>query len=553
VPNQLFYGDNLEILRDKLKDESVDLIYLDPPFNSNKSYNILFRTQSGDQAAAQIEAFDDTWNWSQQTEELFDEMVSGGAPANVADALLAMKKLLGENEVLAYLVMMTARLIELHRVLKPTGSIYLHCDPTASHYLKVMMDAIFGPTNFRNEVIWKRTGSHNSAKRWGPVHDVILFYSKSSTFVWNTIYQPYDEDYIEKFDKEDDRGKYQAISLTGPGVRQGDSGKPWRGVDPTKVGRHWQPSSTAYDVYEEITGETLADLPMQERLDKMEEAGLIWWPQKEDGTPRFKQYLDDMDGVPVQDIITDIGPISSRSAERLGYPTQKPLALLERIIEVSSNPEDIVLDPFCGCGTAVDAAQKLDRKWIGVDITYLAVDLIEKRLERTYGPEIKDTYVLSGVPKDIAGAQALFDKNAFDFERWAVTLVDGQPNQKQVGDKGRDGIVRFPIDKDEYGAAIVSVKGGKTVNPAMVRELDGTVKAEKAQMGILILLHKPTKGMIDAAKHTGSYVYKVSGHSYPKVQIITIEELFAGKRPDMPTPMLPYKLAKKRSGQTSMF
>lgn len=553
VTNQLYYGDNLDILRENIPNASVDLIYLDPPFNSDKSYNILFKSQSGDHAAAQIEAFDDTWTWSQQTEELFDELVSGGAPQKVADALIAMKRLLGENEVLAYLVMMAARLVELHRVLKPTGSIYLHCDPTASHYLKVLMDAIFGPTRFRNEVIWKRTGAHGRAKRWGPIHDVILYYIKDKTPTWNKVYEEYDEKYVEDFYRhEDEFGRYRLVTLDGPGIRQGPSGQPWRGVNPTDVGRHWEvpPDRALPDWFELPDG--YADMNPQDRLDILDAAGFIYWPTR-GVKPQHKRYLDAAEGNPVQDIITDIGPISSQAAERLGYPTQKPLALLERIIAASSNPGDIVLDPFCGCGTAVDAAQKLERRWIGIDITYLAIDLIEKRMERTYGPEIASTYILSGVPRDVGGAQALFYKNPFDFERWAVTMIDGQPNEKQVGDKGRDGIVRFATGKNEYGSAIVSVKGGKTLNPAMVRDLAGTVSASKAEMGILITLTKPTKGMVEAAKHSGTYNYEFSGHTYPKVQMITIEELLAGVKPDMPTPMLPYKLAKPRSTQATMF
>lgn len=536
VTNQLFYGDNLEILRDQIPNECVDLIYLDPPFNSNRSYNILFKNKSGDQAAAQIEAFDDTWVWSQQTEELFTELVTGGSSQKIADALIAMRRLLGDNDVLAYLVMMTARLIELHRVLKQTGSLYLHCDPTASHYLKVMMDAIFGPTNFKNEIIWKRSHGHNSAGRFGRNHDVILFYGKGKNTVWNKVFQDYNDDYIKKHYRHVDpvNGKlYKRENPTGAGISKGVTGQPWRGIDPTSKGRHW------------------AKTP--DEMDKLDAAGLIYWPKKAGAWPYIKLYLEDMEGVPAQDTWSDIDPINMRAAERLGYPTQKPIALLERIIEASSNPGDIVLDPFCGCGTTIDAAQKMDRQWVGIDVTYLAIDLIERRLERTYGEEIKNSYTLSGVPKDLNGAQALFDNNPFDFERWAVTLVDGQPNEKQVGDKGIDGVIRFNTNPGEYGSVIVSVKGGKTVNPAMVRELDGTVTANGAEMGLLITITKPTKGMRDAAQHTGSYTYELSGHTYPKVQLITIEELLNGKKVNMPTPLLPYKLAKARSGQATMF
>lgn len=544
---RLFYGDNIDVLAKYVAAESVDLIYLDPPFNSSRSYNVLFKTTGGDESEAQIEAFDDTWHWSPETEAQYRAMIAGAAPPRVQDALQAMYKLLGPNDVLAYIVMMSARLTELHKVLKVTGSLYLHCDPTASHYLKVVLDSIFGAQNFKNEVIWKRTGAHNSAKRWGPVHDVLLFYTKSKDYTWNSVYEPYSGDYVAKFDQEDSRGRFMPISLTGPGVRKGDSGQPWKGVNPTSVGRHWQPSSTAYTVYERLRGEPLAELPMQERLDRMEAAGLIWWPKKTGGTPRFKQYLDDMPGIPVQDIVADIPPIGAQAAERLGYPTQKPVALLERIIRASSNEGDVVLDPFCGCGTSIDAAHRLNRNWVGIDITYLAIDLIRKRLLHSYGTGVESQYEVHGIPTDIAGARALFDENPFDFERWAVSLVDGQPNEKQVGDKGVDGRIRFVADRDgEIGTIIVSVKGGKTVNPAMVRELAGAVNSHRAEMGILIVLSKSTKGMADEANRAGTYEVPLTGHSYPRVQIVSIEDLLANKKPQVPSAILPYIKAVPR-------
>lgn len=545
--NTLFYGDNLDILRQSIAAESVDLIYLDPPFNSNRSYNVLFRTKSGDDAQAQVEAFDDTWTWSQQAEALYTSMIQGGAPAQVADALEAMRRLLGDNDVLAYLVMMAARLVELHRVLKPTGSLYLHCDPTASHYLKIVLDAIFGPVNFKNEIVWKRTGAHGSARRFGPVHDVILFYAVSADYTWNQPYTPYEDAYLARFNKSDADGRvFQDVSLTGPGVRQGDSGLPWRGVNPTDGGRHWQPPSTAYDVYEAMTGESLAHLPMQERLDRMDAAGLIYWSKGGAGQPRFKQHLDAMAGMPAQDVITDVFPINSQAGERLGYPTQKPVALLERIIEASSNPGDVVLDPFCGCGTTVDAAQRLGRRWLGIDVTYLAVDLIDKRLRHTYGDDVAATYTVHGIPHDLDGARALFAANPFDFERWAVSLVDGEPNTKQVGDKGIDGRIRFPTDnKGGVGRALVSVKGGATVNPGMVRDLVGTVEQQGADMGVFICLTEPTKGMREVENGSGTYAWAVDGRTFPKVQIVTVAQLLAGQRPKMPTAYLPYIQAKK--------
>lgn len=548
--NVLYYGDNLDILRKHIATESVDLVYLDPPFNSNRSYNVLFKTRSGEDSQAQVEAFDDTWTWSHQAEDLYLQLIQGQAPPAVADALEAMRRLLGDNDVLAYLVMMAARLIELHRVLRDSGALYLHCDPTASHYLKILLDAIFGPQSFRSEVIWKRTTAHNSAKRYGPVHDVILYYAKDpSEVVWNQQYQAYDKKYIEnKYRHKDPKtgDLYRLSDLTGPGTRKGDSGKAWRGYSPTSNGRHWQPPSYCYWKYQEITGKDLAEFPLIERLDELDRIGLIQWPEKKGGKPEHRRFLKDMPGVALQDVWTDIDPINARATERLGYPTQKPVALLERIVSASTQSGDVVLDPFCGCGTTIDAAQRLGRQWIGIDVTYIAVDLIDKRLQGLYGTSVAETYEIHGIPHDLDGAMALFSDNPFDFERWAVSLVDGQPNEKQVGDKGIDGVIRFPTDnKQGVGRALVSVKGGKQINPGMVRDLVGTVEQQKADMGVFICLSEPTRGMIEVANGSGLYSWPVDGRSYPKVQIITVADLLAHKKPNMPTPFLPYVQARR--------
>jgi len=347
------------------------------------------------------------------------------------------------------------------------------------------------------------------------------------------------------------------VALTGPGTRQGDSGKPWRGIDPTKSGRHWQPPMMMYDYYEELTGESIAHLTMQERLDKADEAELIHWPKRSDGVPRFKQYVHISRGTPIQDIITDIDAINSQAAERLGYPTQKPVALMERILLASSNPGDVVLDPFCGCGTTIDAAIKLDRRWTGIDVTYIAIDLIEKRLQHTYGDDIAASYEVLGIPRDRAAALALFSRSPFDFERWAVSLVNGQPNQKQVGDKGIDGVARFPLDaRGGVGRVLVSVKGGKQLNPSMVRDLGGTVSTQKSEMGVLITNGPPTRGMVDEANHAGSYQHPHYAEAFPRIQLITVDELLSGKRPRMPATMLPYiqaLRAKTPADQNSLF
>jgi DNA modification methylase len=533
--NRLFYGDNLDVLQTHIKDESVDLVYLDPPFNSNRNYNVIFgkhlRVDNGD--AAQIEAFGDTWVWTPTTDQQYQELISGGLPNEVANALMAMRTLLTENDAMAYLVNMAPRLVELHRVLKSTGSLYLHCDPTMSHFLKVLLDTIFGPEHFKSEVIWKRTGSHGSAKRYGPVHDVILFYSKSSTYTWNQVYGPYDPDYIlDKFGKSDEGGNFQDITLTGPEVRTGESGKPWRDVDPTASGRHWALPGFLIEL-----GIIPATGTVQERLDALDEAGRIYWTSK--GTPRLKFYVEDGKGMPLADVWTDIGAINSQATERLGYPTQKPLALMERIVAASSNEGDVVLDPFCGCGTTIDAAQRLNRHWAGIDVTYISIDLIQKRLKDRFGEGIEDTYEVSGIPRDKAAALALFSQSPFDFERWAVSLINGQPNQKQVGDKGIDGVARFPLGDPnkkakQVGEILVSVKGGKHIAPTFVRDLLGTVNTRHAEMGVLITMAEPTRGVLDAVNHAGTYTHPANKQTFPKIQVITVGELLAGKRPNLP-------------------
>ncbi len=496
--NTLYYGDNLEILRDrdKFPNQSIDLIYLDPPFNSSASYNVLFRSPSGEQSHAQIEAFQDTWHWTKEAEQAFDEVMQGGN-ADASELLRAMRLFLKENDVMAYLAMMAIRLLELRRVLKETGSIYLHCDPTASHYLKLLMDSVYGPQQFRSEIIWKRTSSHGGAKRYGPVHDVILYYAGPGA-TWNVQRQPYDAGYVsKKFGKVDAKTgeQFQDHDLTGRGTRTGPSGQAWRGFNPTDNGRHWQPASYLYTKYKELTGDDLSTYPFLERLDKLDEAGLIYWPKKELGFPRYKQFLGGAPGVPLQDVWTDIDVINSMAQERLGYQTQKPTALLERIVSSSSKEGELVLDPFCGCGTTINAAQKLRREWIGIDITNLAISLIEKRLNDAF-PGIR--YEVHGTPKDLEGARALAALDKYEFQYWAVSLVNAVPygGKKKGADTGIDGFIYFKPDARTTEKAIVSVKGGDNVNVAMLRDLGYVVKREKAQMGIFITLAEPTKPML---------------------------------------------------------
>jgi site-specific DNA-methyltransferase (adenine-specific) len=475
VTNLLYYGDNLEVLHRHIADESVDLIYLDPPFKSDAQYNVLFRSHSGDAARAQVQAFDDTWTWGPQSIEAYDQIVGGGAPPHVADTVQALRKILGTNDMLAYIVMMAPRLVELRRVLKPNGSIYLHCDATASHYLKVLMDAVFGGENFRREIIWRSgwiSGFKARAQNWARNHDVLLYYVKDLkagfTFNKDLAYKPHP-----------------------PGYERRGGGGSAKGV-------------AMDDVWNEPDDQWPEDI----------------WDEVALYTPWIKSF----------------------SKEKLGYKTQKPVALLERIIAISSSPGDTVLDPFCGCGTTIAAAEKLGRRWIGIDVTYIAIDLIEKRMRHLYEDVRFETH---GVPRDIEGARAFFQENAFDFERWAVSLVNGHPNEKQVGDRGIDGRIRFfrtyggGGDDPEVGTCLVSVKGG-ALNPGFVRDLRGTVEREQADLGAMITLQTPTAGMTQEARAAANYVHPATGTTYPKLQVITVAALLAGEKLAMPTPINPY-------------
>jgi len=529
--NRLFYGDNLPVLREHIETESVDLVYLDPPFNSNRSYSVIFgeHVQRNDDANAQIQAFDDTWHWTPETERLFRDMLLN-SPTEVADAMQAFRTLVGESDAMAYLVMMSPRLVELHRALKPTGSLVLHCDPTMSHYLKVLLDAIFGAANLRNEIIWQRTGAKGyQTRRLASNHDVLLFYGKTADSTWNNdaAFEPYREEELdaktaEKYASKDASGRrYQLTSLVGPNDPRPNLTYEFLGVT-----RRWRWS--------------------RERMQAAYEAGQII--QTAPGrVPRFKRYLDEQRGKPLGDVWTDIPPLNSRAAERLGYPTQKPLALLERIIRLTTEPGAVVLDPFCGCGTTVDAAQKLGRAWAGIDITYISIDLIIKRLQATFGQSVMDDVEVDGIPYDMQSAQRLFEKSPFDFERWAVSMLHAQPNEKQVGDKGIDGVRRFIIDSQSVGKALVSVKGGKNVPPTHVRDLAGTVhNARDAQLGVLITLNDSlTRGAQEVINTSGVWTHPANGQDFPVLQHISVRDLMAGHRPDLPTALAPYISAQR--------
>jgi site-specific DNA-methyltransferase (adenine-specific) len=508
--NALYYGDNLAVLRESIKDETVDLIYLDPPFNSSANYNVLFKAPSGEGSQAQIEAFEDTWHWNEHAELAFDEVMHSGN-TEAANMLKAMRSFLGENDMMAYLAMMAVRLIELHRVLKQTGSIYLHCDPTASHYLKILLDSIFGPTQFRNEIIWQRTSSHNDPKRYGRIHDAILYYSRSDKPIWNQIFEKPDADFFDAHDFEiDDSGyKFRKRDLTAP-YHGGPSGQyKWKDKLPPK-GRMW---SFTFD-----------------NMINLEKEGRIVYTKT--GMPRLKILVEDLRGLPLQDVWSkpDLW-LNAAAQERLGYPTQKPLALLERIISASSSEGDLILDPFCGCGTATHAAEKLKRQWIGIDITHLAIGLIERRLKDAF-PGIK--FEVHGTPKDFAGAENLALRDKYQFQWWAVTLINAVPygGKKKGADGGIDGYYYCKPDGKKTEGGIVSVKGGDNLHVTMVRELHSVMESQKSPLGVLITLREPTGPMVKEAASAG--FFQTAFGQFPRIQIATVEQLLEGKLPKLP-------------------
>lgn len=505
--NRLYYADNLDALREHVADESIDLVYLDPPFNSNASYNILFRSPTGAGADAQIEAFEDTWHWNDKAEDAFDQVMRSGR-AKAFELLNAMRSFLGENDLMAYLAMMAVRLIELHRVLKPTGSLYLHCDPTASHYLKMLLDGIFGPANYLNEITWKRTTAHNDAGKFGRNTDIILFYSKGPKRTWNPIHGAYDEAYVARFRNRDPDGRlWMDDNLTAKGLSGGGYTYEYKGC--TSLWR--------------VPPETMARLDREGRLHFTRAGGI-----------RLKRYLDEAKGVPLQALWDDIPPLNSQAQERLGYPTQKPLALLERIIAASSNEGDVVLDPFCGCGTAIHAAEKLGRHWIGIDVTHLAISLVEKRMKDAF-PGIH--FTVEGAPKDLASALDLAEREKYQFQWWAVSLVGAQPfgGRKRGADGGIDGILYLRLDaRGPVRRALVSVKAGAHVGVAMIRDLKGVMEREKAPFGIFLTVALPSRPMREEAAATGVWRDPLTDEAFPRLQILTLAELFQGRRPKLP-------------------
>jgi site-specific DNA-methyltransferase (adenine-specific) len=536
--NSLYFGDNLKVLSEKLPDgtyvfpsESVDLIYLDPPFNSNRDYSVIFKEAGGGGSGAQIKAFTDSWHWGSDARDALEELTAAGVnegriPDNVGRLIESLVRGIGHNDMSAYLVMMTPRLVQCHRVLSRTGSLWLHCDPTASHYLKVILDGIFGPAQFVSEVIWKRTSAHNDPKRPGRIHDVLLYYAKSQAKTWNAEYRALDNSYLEKvYVYSDGRGRYRLGDLTAPHFSQTRT-VDWRGAKPS-ANRQWR-----YSIPE---------------LERLLSEGRI--QLKANGAPSlngYKFYLDESKGLSLQDIWDDIPNVTGISSEKLGYQTQKPLKLLERIINASSHEGDIVLDPFCGCGTATIAAEKLKRKWVGIDITHLSIAVMRSRLFDSFG--LTDVPV-HGVPADIQSARLLAAESKdgrYEFQWWALSLIEARPlggERKKGADRGIDGVLTFS-EHDSIQRILVSVKSG---HPSLlhVKELIATLETEKGAIGVLIELDEPTSEMKRAAVEAGQYESELWGGRYERLQILTISELLAGKKPNVPKFLAAYQKAAK--------
>ncbi len=527
MPNTLYYGDNLDILRRKVKDETVDLCYIDPPFNSKRNYFQIYNNVGKDDQA-QAQAFIDTWTWNEFALSGYQEIITnfeGRYTRQTIELLKGLKAVLGEGPLLAYLVSLTQRVNEIQRVLKPTGSFYLHCDPTASHYLKLVLDSVFCPRggDFKSEISWKRSSAHNDAKQGrrfpGNIRDVILFYTASSEWIWNWQFSSYDDHYIEKtyrhVEPESDR-RYCLDNLTAakPG---GDVSYEFMGTRPYK-GRYWAYSKA--------------------KMERFYQEGRLYFP-KNGGMPRYKRYLDEMPGVSIQNDWGDIQPAIGN--ERLGYPTQKPEALLERIIQASSNEGDTVLDAYCGCGTSVAVAQRLRRNWIGIDITYQSIAVILKRLEDSFGAAALDALVLDGIPRDMESARALANKKddrvRKEFEKWALLTYSKNRatlNEKKGADKGVDGTAYFVTGSDTTDRVIFQVKSGG-VKRNDIATLNSDRQRENAALAVLITLEDSTKPMRDEAMAAGMYHHELLNRDYHRIQIVTIQEMIEeGKRIDLP-------------------
>jgi DNA modification methylase len=589
MKNQLFYGDNLEILRKSIENESVDLCYIDPPFNSQRKYNQIYNN-IGSEDTALAQAFIDTWTWDEAAEygmieiiENIDNKYSG----RLIELVCAFERVLGKGSLLAYIISMALRVQEIHRVLKKTGSFYLHCDPTAGHYLKILCDSIFieNGGEFQNEIIWRRTGSHNKNKRFSPIHDVIYFYTKSEKYKWNNLKRPYMLGHVnENFEKKDKvyKTKYYGNVLTGSGIRGGESGKPWKGIDPTSKGRHWAiPKALREDIIELIDSEINFDsLSQHQKLDLLFEYGFIKFHEGQ-FWPIYEREINDNDGQPMSDLWTyqpytegtvfrtkdgidkDVKWLSPKDKERLGYPTQKPEGLLERIIKSSSNSGDVVLDAYCGCGTTISVAERLQRKWIGIDITYQSISVIVERLKDNYGENIIEEFSLNGIPKDFDSAVALANKNddriRKEFEKWVIlTFTNNKAiiNEKKGSDKGIDGKVKIvharKDNKDEIKDVLFSVKSGQNIGVKDIRDFRGVIERENAAFGVFISLYDTKTTMLKEALQAGKYENGVFDYLVDRIQIVTVTEIISGKRLHAPFAIDVLKRASEKNNMNQL-
>jgi DNA modification methylase len=545
-PNLLYYGDNLEVLRRHIRDESVDLCYIDPPFNSKRTYNQIYNNV-GHEDRAQAQAFIDTWTWDDHANDCYGQIltnVNGVQTSKSTELMRGLDVVLGRGSLFAYLVSMSVRVAEIRRVLKPTGSFYFHCDPTASHYLKLICDSLFVPLggDYKNEIVWKRTTAHSDSKQgathYGRIHDVILFYSRGDKPAFNPQWLPYDKEYIEthyRYVEEGTGRRYRKGDLTAnkPG---GDTSYEWKGVRPY-TGRYWAYSKA--------------------KMEEFEAQGRLVYTKS--GMPEYKRYLDEMPGRPSQDVWEDISPLNSQAQERLGYPTQKPEALLERIIKTSSNEGDLVLDAYCGCGTTTAVAQRLKRRWVGIDITYQSISLVLRRLEKTYGRGVLDGIVLNGIPRDVESAVALAhkkdDRTRKEFEKWAVlTYTNNRAiiNDKKGADQGIDGVAYFLVGKKQNAKIIFQVKSGHA-DRGDVAKLRGDMQREDATLAVLITLEKPTGPMLKEAKAAGAYHHEMMNRSYDRIQVVTVKDIIdQGRRLDVPTSLEVLKAARIAAGGNQM-
>jgi len=537
--NELHYGDNLAIVR-ALPDESVDLVYLDPPYpltgsRAEASYSLGAQLASEGRQTSDLV---DGWRWNPTTDRLYADLISGSAPTGTRNVLETFHHLLGRSDELAYLVEIAIRLPDLRRVLKGTGSLYFQCDPAVSHYTRLLLDAVFGRRNFRSQVIWKRSNRHDGQRHFVPSHDVILFYTKSDQYTWHRVVEPPDEKAILKtyaaIEAETGR-RFARVSLTGPGARGGASGEPWRGVNPSAQGRHWAIPSF---VRGEVEGLSTLDA-----LDALLASGRIEF-RSEGGLPTLKRYAEEAVGRPLGDVLSDISGVG---AEGFEYATQKPVALLERLLAAASNPGDRVLDPFCGGGTTLEVAERLGRRWVGIDVSFIAIDLTMKRLIRAFGEGVMDRVELGGVPTDGIGAKELFDSDPLNFERWAVSKLGAQPIGHQAGDRGIDGVAVFTRDGTlkNLGRILVSVKAGQRVSQSAIDDLLANLSSHEAELAVFVTQSAATPQMLAAIDAAGTFVHPASGQEFPRLQHVTAADLAAGLRPRLPVTLMTYASSAK--------